>query len=186
MPLNNKLDLWRNDLIDMTRRNPMLYYRSDGKRPTGMQFLPENPALLFAQLYGAPGAIPLDRVPCAIEPEDLERRPLELRLLRLQARVREDERDRGIKTLYMAFGMLEWYESASSQELIRSPLVFVPVTLIHNAATGSFTLKFLDDIECEINPTLRAKLEHDFKIVLPTFGDLVRECLTNRKGMLCS
>ncbi|MGH9637706.1 MAG: DUF4011 domain-containing protein, partial [Candidatus Angelobacter sp.] len=173
MPLNNKLDIWREDLIDMTKRNPLLYYRSDGNRPTGIQFLPENPALLFAQLYSAPGAIPLDKVPCAIEPEDLERRPLELRLLRLQTRVREDERDRGIKTLYMAFGMLEWFESASSQELIRSPLVFVPVSLIHKAATGSFTLKFLDDIECEINPTLRAKLEHDFKIVLPTFGDLV-------------
>ena len=28
--LNDKLELWRKDLIDMSRRNPMLYYRSEG------------------------------------------------------------------------------------------------------------------------------------------------------------
>ena len=54
MPLNNRLDLWRNDLIDMSRRNPLLYYRSEGKRPTGIQFLPKDSSLLFTQLTDRP------------------------------------------------------------------------------------------------------------------------------------
>ncbi len=175
MSLSNKLEIWRKDLIDMSRRNPLLYYKSEGKRPTGIQFLPENPELLFSQLLGKTGSISLDKVPCAIEPEELERRPLGLRLLRLQARIREDERDRGIRTLYMAFGILEWYETPSSQEMIRSPLIFAPVSLNHKAATDTFLLKSLDDIECEINPTLHEKLNHDFKISLPKYSDLLSE-----------
>jgi very-short-patch-repair endonuclease len=170
MSLSNKLVTWRKDLIDMSRRNPLLYYRSDGKRPSGIQFLPENPSLLFAQLHGASGMIALNTLPCAgeLEPEELERR-----LLRLRARVREDEQDRGVRTLYLAFGMLEWYESPYSQEPIHSPLIFAPVALNYKAATGSFTLKLLDDADCEINPTLREKLNHDFKIALPVWSDVV-------------
>src|SRR6185437_9843248 len=170
MSLSNKLVTWRKDLIDMSRRNPLLYYKSEGKRPSGIQFLPKDPPLLFAQLWGGPGTIALNNVPCGseLEPEELERR-----LLRLKARVREDEQDRGIRTLYLAFGLLEWYESPYSQELVRSPLIFVPVALNYKAATGSFTLKLLDDADCEINPTLREKLNHDFKIALPLWSDVI-------------
>ena len=177
MPLANKLDTWRGDLIDMTRRNPLLYYRSDGKRPSGIQFRPQDPGALFAQLAFRPRSIPhFEATPCDLEPEDLERR-----LKRLKARVREDEQDRGIRTLYLAFGMLEWYEVANSVEPTHSPLVFVPVTLNYQAATGSFTLKYLDDADCEINPTLREKLKHDFKIALPLWSDLVNDS-TNSGG----
>ena len=169
MSLSNKLVTWRKDLIDMSRRNPLLYYKSDGKRPSGIQFLPEDSSLLFAQICGASGTIALDTLPCAGEPEPEE---LERRLLRLRARVREDEQDRGVRTLYLAFGLLEWYESPYSQELIRSPLIFVPVALNYKAATGSFSLKLLDDADCEINPTLREKLNHSFRIALPVWSDV--------------
>ena len=150
MPLVHKLDTWRTDLIDMSRRNPLLYYRSEGARPTGIRFAPEDPAALFTQLTGRSGSIPrFEATPCDLEPDDLERR-----LRRLKARAREDEQDRGIRTLYLAFGMLEWYESPTTDELIRSPLIFIPVTLTNNVGSGSFTLKYLDDTDCEINPTL--------------------------------
>ena len=87
MSLSNKLVTWRKDLIDMSRRNPLLYYKSDGKRPSGIQFLPEDSSLFFAQICSASGTIALDTLPCAGEPEPEE---LERRLLRLRARVRED------------------------------------------------------------------------------------------------
>lgn len=172
MSLNDKLEIWRKDLIDMSKRNPLLYYKSDGPRAAGIEFLPENPSALFAHLSDRPGFIELDSLPCAISQEDLERHPLSFRLLRLQTRVREDERDRGIRTLYMIFGMLEWYETADSQELIRSPLIFVPVKLERDAAADSYTAKFADDREFEINPTLREKLNHDFKMLLPTYDEI--------------
>lgn len=178
VPLANKLDTWRKDLIDMSRRNPLLYYRSEGARPTGIQFRPEDPAILFAQLVNRPGSIPrFEATPCDLESDDLERR-----LRRLKARAREDEQDRGIRTLYLAFGMLEWYESPSSNEPTHSPLVFVPVTLNSNIAAGSFTLKYLDDSDCEINPTLREKLKHDFKIELPRWNDLANDTGSNGSG----
>ncbi len=175
MSLSGKLETWRNDLIDMSRRNPMLYYKSEGYRAAGIQFLPESPSALFAQLRGRPGTVALSEIPCALSPEDLERRPLSLRLLRLYLRVREDERDRGIRTLYLAFGVLEWYESPSSQEAIHSPLIFLPVKLEYKRATDSFTLKFVEDIECEINPTLREYLNYGFKITLPTFSEVISD-----------
>jgi Protein of unknown function (DUF4011) len=78
-----------------------------------------------------------------------------------------------LRTLYLAFGVLEWYEASFSDELIRSPLIFVPVALNYKAATGSFTLKFLDDADCEVNPTLREKLNHDFAIAMPMWNELI-------------
>ena len=158
-------------LIDMSRRDPCFIIEAKGKRPTGIQFLPEDSSLLFTQLTDRPSSIAhFEQTPCDLDPDDLA-----LCLLRLKARVREDEQDRGIKTLYLAFGMLEWYEASSSNELIHSPLIFIPVALDYKAATGSFTLKFLDDIDCEINPTLREKLKHDFKIELPHWSDLAKK-----------
>ena len=78
------------------------------------------------------------------------------------------------RTLYLAFGVLEWYESPSSQEathLTAHLRAGIPDRV--KRATGSFTLKFLEDIECEINPTFARNLKYGFKIVLPTFSELV-------------
>ena len=51
----------------------------------------------------------------------------ERRLTRLRAQARDDLNNRGINTLYVAFGLLEWKEAPASEEIIRSPLLLVPV-----------------------------------------------------------
>ena len=55
---------------------------------------------------------------------------------KLQSRLRKTEHDartfiesQGVNTLYLALGMLRWFESTSSQEARKAPLILVPVTL---------------------------------------------------------
>ena len=59
----------------------------------------------------------------------LYERDLTPRLRRLRERARSDLRDRGISTLFAAFGFLEWYEDDEAQKPHLAPLVLVPVEL---------------------------------------------------------
>lgn len=68
----------------------------------------------------------------------------------------------GAILLYVALGMLEWFESPSSQEPRRAPLVLVPVQL-QRGNGGTWLLRRADD-ETRINTTLLKKLEADFGI----------------------
>ena len=65
-------------------------------------------------------------MPCKriLDAQDLARR---LRVL--SERARSDLRDRGVHTLFAAFGFLEWYEDATSGRSHLAPLVLVPVEL---------------------------------------------------------
>lgn len=166
MTLAEKLAVWQKDLMDMSRMNYLLYYRSSG-RGAGISLGYDDVSALFAQLDRSTRRIPIS---WEMPPEDNVM--LERRLSRLRASVREDVNDRGIQTLFVAFGLLEWREAGQSDEIIRSPLVLVPVTLAREGVLGNFTLQRDPDRETEINPTLREKLAHDFRIQLPTYEEL--------------
>lgn len=77
--------------------------------------------------------------------------------------------ERGINILYLSIGMLNWYESDESNELIHSPLLLVPLSIERQGASNDFniTINLSDDIQ--INATLAYKLKQDFTFVLPTF-----------------
>ena len=49
------------------------------------------------------------------------------------------EQEMGLSTLYLAFGFLEWYESASSDKRAYAPLLLLPVTLTKVRAHGRIT-----------------------------------------------
>ena len=77
--------------------------------------------------------------------------------------------ERGINILYLSIGMLNWYESDESNELIHSPLLLVPLSTERQGASNDFniTINLSDDIQ--INATLAYKLKQNFTFVLPTF-----------------
>jgi very-short-patch-repair endonuclease/DNA polymerase III delta prime subunit len=79
----------------------------------------------------------------------------------------------GRNTLYLAFGMLEWFESESSDVRFISPLLLYPVSIERESVRGQYRyfIKAYED-EVEVNPCLRERLRRDFGIELPDFqGD---------------
>ncbi|MGZ6391014.1 MAG: DUF4011 domain-containing protein, partial [Ktedonobacterales bacterium] len=128
-----------------------------------------DPDALFSQLLAS-------RRPLTVKPEQTaDAEECDARLTRLRTRAREALNDRGTHVLYVAFGLLEWRESEASEEVIRSPLLLLPVTLTRKGVLGSFQLTRQPSEESEINPTLREKLHHDFHLTLPSFNDILDE-----------
>ena len=162
MTVREKLDLWRNDLLDMSRRNSLLYFSSTG-RTSSVQFSLDADEL-FRRLVHVTKPYIVTPTATPLEPDESLKR-----LGRLRAKAREALNDRGMQVLYVAFGLLEWKETPNSDETIRSPLALVPVGLRKQSYFGSFELARLGDEDITINPTLAAKLSHDFSITLPTY-----------------
>jgi very-short-patch-repair endonuclease len=172
--LRTKLDLWQKDLIDMSRSNNLLYYRSTG-RGSGIRLLVDDPNLLFDRLRKGEQAFSIDEIDKTERaPDSDEMREFIARLSRLRSRARDDLNNRGINTLYLAFGLLQWKEAEYCEEEICSPLILVPVVLSREGLLGSFQLRRLPEEDITINPTLREKLSHDFGIELPKFDELLQ------------
>ena len=96
-----------------------------------------------------------------------------LTLARLNLRLRESFRqarlsieEQGVNILYLALGMLRWYESDSSDIERRAPLVLIPVKLARSGVRENFKLSWTKD-EIEPNLSLEAKLKQDFNVRLP-------------------
>jgi hypothetical protein len=77
----------------------------------------------------------------------------------------------GTNCLCLALGMLDWYESDASSEKRRAPILLLPVSLVRNARTSSFTLRGIGE-DARLNVTLLEKLRIDRNIVLPELDEL--------------
>ena len=67
--------------------------------------------------------------PAAVLQTLLHKHDLAPRLRVLRERSRSDLRDRGVNTLFAAFGFLEWYEDSAAQTPHLAPLLLTPVEL---------------------------------------------------------
>ncbi|MCY3546036.1 MAG: DUF3320 domain-containing protein [Gemmatimonadetes bacterium] len=91
---------------------------------------------------------------------------LNLRLRETFRQARLSIEEQGVNILYLALGMLRWYESDSSDIERRAPLVLIPVRLTHSGVRENFKLSWTKD-EIEPNLSLEAKLKQDFNVRLP-------------------
>jgi very-short-patch-repair endonuclease len=91
---------------------------------------------------------------------------LQARLLKTYHAARTVIEEQGANILYLALGMLEWYESDASQEPRSAPLVLVPVQLDRTNALDRFHLSWNDD-DIGANLSLAAKLQAEFAIHAP-------------------
>ena len=78
--------------------------------------------------------------------------------------------EQGVNILYLALGMLHWYESDSSQDPRWAPLILVPAALSRTDARTRFRIAFADE-EIDANLSLEEKLKQDFGIRLPPLPD---------------
>jgi very-short-patch-repair endonuclease/DNA polymerase III delta prime subunit len=91
---------------------------------------------------------------------------LQKRLLNTYYDARTSIEEQGVNILYLALGMLYWYEADSSEELRKAPLVLIPVNLDRSSARERFRLRYTLE-EMGANISLQAKMKIEFGIIIP-------------------
>jgi hypothetical protein len=182
-PLKRRIEDWKSRLIDLSRRNNLLYF-NPSKRGN-LSVSSPNMERIFNRLVlrkrklefwlppeksESPGSSLIEKVHPAANQlvcETTGGTDLEKVLKNLCRRSLLDYRERGVRILHAAFGMLVWKEKESLEE-VRSPLIFVPIELARESFREPFYIS-VPPIEEEtvLNPALQVKLKNDFKIELP-------------------
>ena len=190
-PLKRRIEDWKSRLIDLSRRNNLLYFTPSKRanlsvsRPNmetifnrlvlrnrklefwyppeeakDFQGQPQSADLSFLSEKNRPTA---NQLVC----EGLSRTDLERVLKNLHRRSLLDYRERGVRILHAAFGMLVWKEKETSAE-VHSPLILVPIELARESFREPFFIS-VPPVEEEVvlNPALQVKLKAVFKIDLP-------------------
>jgi hypothetical protein len=191
-PMTRRIEDWKSRLIDLSRRNNLLYFKSSKRRNLSVSspsmerlfnrlvLRKRHPAFWYPpeeskapQRRSQPNTnlsfLTGTERPSAnqLVCEGISRADLVKVLKNLHRRSLLDYRERGVRILHAAFEMLVWKEKETSEE-VRSPLVLVPIELARESFREPFSIS-VPPIEEEVvlNPALQVKLKNDFKIELP-------------------
>jgi very-short-patch-repair endonuclease len=190
--ISTAIETSREELLDLGLRNPLLNYRPS--RARGVKVIDELPAEIFRILVRDGRPMSFEAAPEKSEDEESEllqpgdedwqggimARHVDTRLqtnltsARLQSRQLKTERDartfieeQGVNILYLALGMLHWYEAESSQEVRRAPLILVPAALERSSVRERFRLRYTEEDIGE-NLSLANKLRLEFGVTFPS------------------
>ena len=188
-----RLEAARRELLDLGLRNPLLNYRL--LRSRGLEVVDELPAEVLRILVqdgrtmsflpaSEDGAGDNVGQPEGQEPNQTAARHTDTRLqtglssAELQARLLSTYhlantfiQEQGVNTLFLALGMVNWYESDSSHEARRAPLMLVPVELQRTNIRDRFHLQHTGDDIGE-NLSLREKARTEFGLTLPELPEV--------------
>ncbi len=73
--------------------------------------------------------------------------------------------ENGANTLYLAMGLLKWFENPRSTKARYAPIVLLPIEIIRKSAVQGYVIRLRDD-EPQMNITLLEKLKQDFGITI--------------------
>ncbi|NLM77138.1 MAG: DUF4011 domain-containing protein, partial [Ruminococcaceae bacterium] len=73
--------------------------------------------------------------------------------------------ENGANTLYLALGLLRWYEMAKSTKPRYAPLILIPVDMVRKSASQGYVIRLRDD-EPQMNITLLEMLKQNFSITV--------------------
>src|SRR5215213_10139726 len=191
-PIHSRLESARTELLDLGLRNPLLNYRT--LRGRGLEIIDEIAAQVFRLLVRDGKAMSFlpaqeDKASDLLsQPEedmegDLAARHTDLRLqtalssAQLQSRLlatyyaaRTFIEEQGVNILFIALGMLKWYEADNSQTELRAPLLLIPVELERSNARERFRVRYTEE-EVGENLSLAAKLK-ERGITLPALPEI--------------
>jgi very-short-patch-repair endonuclease len=102
------------------------------------------------------------RLQTTLSPEKLQRR-----LLDLYTNARTTIEEQGVNVLYLALGVLKWFEPEHADKPRYAPLILIPVELERKTASERFRLRWHEG-DIEPNLSLQRRLK-EFRIVLPGF-----------------
>jgi len=185
--LMKRVEDWKSRLIDLSKRNSLLYFK---RTRSNLNVSNPDPETVFQRLvikrkqleFWMPPeeAASQGQMAETIIPEKpktpaanqlvcngIARKDLENTLKNLNRRSLSDYRERGVRILHAAFGMLVWKE-IDTQEEIRSPLIIVPIELERETVRQPFSIAVPPvEEEAILNPALQVKLRTDYKLELP-------------------
>jgi very-short-patch-repair endonuclease/flagellar biosynthesis GTPase FlhF len=196
--ISKKLNMARQELLDLGLRNPLINYRTLKAR--GLEIVDERPVDIFRILVtdkkkmtfleiseknesiqiGLHGEESMDIHSNSKTEKDpysdsklqtnYSEKQLQNRLLATYLASRTYIEEQGVNILYMAVGMLNWYESDLSQESRNAPLFLIPVSLDRTNARERFTVNYTEE-DIGYNISLVAKMKNDFGIKIPSIED---------------
>lgn len=73
--------------------------------------------------------------------------------------------ENGANTLYLALGLLRWYENPRSTKPRYAPLILIPIEIVRKSAAQGYVIRLRDD-EPQMNVTILEKLKQDFQIII--------------------
>ncbi|HEU5116794.1 MAG TPA: DUF4011 domain-containing protein, partial [Isosphaeraceae bacterium] len=91
---------------------------------------------------------------------------LEQRLLKTYHAARTSIEEQGVNTLFLALGMLWWFDKDNRERALKAPLLLIPVELERSSARERFRLRH-DGNDVSENLSLAEKLRLDYRISLP-------------------
>lgn len=182
----DKIKIWRQKLLDTGKRNKLLNFK-ETKRSTLKITYPNIEELYYSIISGSKLEFPMSQeneeneqgiLLDTLFEENIESiigknvvlstkegSELNKTLYQLRLRAKTALEELGTNILYLAFGFLNWSEVEYSKELIKSPLLLVPVELKKESILSPYALSLYED-DIIINPTLCYKLESDFGVKL--------------------
>jgi hypothetical protein len=80
------------------------------------------------------------------------------------------EQEQGVNILYLAVGLLRWFDSDTADVARHAPLVLLPVKLERSSAADRFKLRWREEPPSP-NLTLQAKMKAEFALVIDDFKD---------------
>ena len=186
--IQTKLDAARAELLDLGLLNKLINYRPLKAR--GVEVVDESPPDVYRILVQEGKAMSFlskpepqeDNKLQLFEDDEVENDParytdsklqtdyssteLQKRLLTTYYTARTAIEEQGVNTLYLALGMLEWYESESSEMPRHAPLILIPVEIDRTSVHASFRIRYTEE-EIGTNLSLQEKLKAEFGIQFP-------------------
>ena len=185
-----RLEQWERRLLDLSLRNPLLNFRvtgtcvplltvelneledqlADGRdfkihpRPADWEGNPRD-ARLFQRRQKNDPLVELLQEEFSQQRlrADLTEKELSNRLTQLYRAARTSLEENGANTLYMALGLLVWYESEVSQKPRYAPILLLPMEIIRKSVQTGFVVRLGED-DPQLNITLVEMLKQDFGI----------------------
>lgn len=183
-----KLEASRKELLDLGMRNTLLNYKIPKVR--GLQIVQEqslsvynilvkqNKAMTFLGRPGKDNDEELFELPELSEPQlqdayndtklqtNETETKLQTKILNTYYFAKTSIEEQGVNMLYLALGMLNWYEKGNTEEPRKAPLILIPVALERSSASERFRLRYTG-AEIGANLSLQAKMMVDFNITIP-------------------
>ncbi len=194
-----RVERWKRKLLDLSLRNRLLNFRPTSKTleldcpdlgeledrlASGERFaikpqMPERPLAAASEQSDGMGESPgkqaflaqelkAGRLYAAMDEQSTARRLLGMyRAAKLQLE------ETGANVLYLALGMLCWYESPTAERCRLAPLLMVPVRLVRKSGSGGYRYEMeIGSEPTRINITLVQKLHSEFGIDVSSLDEL--------------
>ncbi len=142
---------WKRNLIDLGGRNTLLYFRPLRRGTLDLSDQDTGPLLAGRRQRLA-----------ALFPDSIKQVDAARSIRTIRAKARENDEERGLETLYLAYGIATWRSDRSSATP-NAPLLLYRLTLTPVGPTAEdFILQI--HVEPELNPALLHLLETDFNV----------------------